>query len=128
MDRWRDEIELLREEFPTLMHGENYDWFEIPDLPLPQGWNRVQTRILVLIPPGYPETPPDNFYVETGLKLADGGSPGGYNESAEKIGKTWGQFSWHADVSTWVPASNPREGHNLRTFITMARKRLSEKS
>jgi len=126
MDRWKEEIDMLRDEFPTLLHGANYDWIEIPDLQLPPGWNREQTRLLVIIPPAYPETPPDNFYVGIGLKTASGEAPGGFSEAVEKIGQSWGQFSWHVDVSTWNPAPEVKDGHNLRTFISMARARLSE--
>jgi len=117
---------MLRERYPSLEQGENLDWVLIPDFPLPSGWNRERTRLLIIIPPGYPQTPPDNFYVDVGLATVAGNTPGGYSEPAPQIGESWGQFSWHADVPTWQPGPEPQDGHNLCTFLGMVCARLGE--
>jgi hypothetical protein len=126
MERRKQEIEMLREQFPALTHGEGLDWVMIPAFRLPAGWNREHTRILIIIPPGYPQTPPDNFYVDIGLRTAGGNQPNGYSEPASQVGESWGQFSWHADVPTWRPAPEPRDGHNLCAFLCMIGARLAE--
>lgn len=69
-ERILQEVALLKERHPNLQHGENYDWVMILDYPLPEGYNRQATRILLLIPTTYPHTPPDNFYVDSGLKFS----------------------------------------------------------
>jgi len=126
MDRLQAEIEMLRSEHPNLQCGADVEWVLIPDFPIPPGWNRERTRLLLFIPSGYPEIPPDNFYVETGLRTASGEMPHAYQDSVSQIGENWGQFSWHVDVESWRPAPDPEAGHNLRTFVGMVRKRLSE--
>jgi hypothetical protein len=121
------EIELLRERYPNLQHGENHDWVMIPNFPLPEGWNRRQTKLLFLIPPAYPHAPPDNFYAESGLKLSNGNPALNYNEGdGVPIGGAWGCFSWHAEK--WRPSDNIEDGDNLLTFIRAVKIRLRELS
>jgi hypothetical protein len=54
---------------------ESGSWVIIKDFPLPAGYNYETTDILVLLPPNYPQTPPDWFYVDDNLRLADGRRP-----------------------------------------------------
>ena len=126
MERLRAEVEMLRAEHPSLQCGADLDWVLIADFPLPPGWNRERTRLLLLVPSGYPQIPPDNFYVDVGLRTSGGAMPGSYSEPVGQIGDNWGQFSWHAEMESWRPAPEPAAGHNLRTVVDMIRKRLSE--
>lgn len=124
-ERIEEEIELLRAKYPNLQHGENFDWIIIPDFPLQGHWNRPRTKLLFLIPPSYPHAPPDNFYVETGLKLKNGGDPSNYNEGAGvPVGGAWGCFSWHAEK--WQPSSSVKEGDNFLSFMRAVGIRLRE--
>lgn len=126
-ERVQKEIELLRGKYPSLQHGENYDWVIIPDFPLPEGWNRKQEKLLFLIPPPYPHSAPDNFYVESGLRLGNGSQQAGYSEGGSvPLGGAWGCFSWHAEI--WRPSDNIEEGDNLLTFIKAVNIRLRELS
>jgi hypothetical protein len=119
------EIELLRTKYANLHHGENYDWVMIPIFPLPEGWNCKQTKLLFLIPSTYCHTAPDNFYVESGLRLSNSNTPGGYSEGASvPVGGTWGCFSWHAEK--WQPGNSIEGGDNLLTFIRTVNIRLRE--
>ena len=54
---------------------ESGSWVVIKDFSLPEGYNYEMTDILVLLPPNYPQTPPDWFYVDDNLRLADGRRP-----------------------------------------------------
>jgi len=70
------EIETIRSKYPVVQHGEHLEWVLIPDYPLPAGrYERDQTRLLFMIPPGYPNTAPDSFFVDIDLKLKGGGPP-----------------------------------------------------
>jgi hypothetical protein len=126
-ERMSKELELLRAKYPNLQHGENYDWILIPDFPLLEGWNRQQTKLLFIIPPTYPHTSPDNFYVESGLRLANGNMPGSYSEGAGvPVGGTWGCFSWHAEAERWHSSDTIKDGDNLLTFMRAVNIRLRE--
>ena len=94
---------------------------------MPHGWNREAAELLVIIPPGYPTTPPDTFYVRNGLRIvADGVEkiPSNYSANQSMLGDNWAQFSYHAQE--WSPTSNPLEGDNLLTFMLAIEQRFKE--
>ena len=124
-DRILQEIELLQRRYGKLEYGPNLEWILFKEFKLPSGWNRDVTEILVNIPVGYPSTPPDNFFVPVGLRLASGGLPTNYTESTTLIGRQWGQFSYHVD-GEWHPSANLLEGDNLLSFMIKIMDRLRE--
>lgn len=124
LERRRQEIELLRRKYGEVEHGLNLDWVLFKQFPLPSGWDRQATDLLVIIPPGYPTTPPDNFYVRNGLRLAHGGPPGNYSENQSVLGGSWAQFSFHAQG--WNPACERGVGDDLLTFMLAVEHRLQE--
>ena len=123
-DRRKQEIELLRRRYGELDHGPNLDWVLFKQFPLPTGWNREYIELLIIIPAGYPTTPPDNFYVREGLRLANGDAPNNYSEGQSILGGRWAQFSFHAQ--SWNPTPDPENGDNLLTFMLSMEKRLEE--
>jgi hypothetical protein len=124
LERRQQELELLRSRNGRAEHGPNLDWILFPDYTLPPGWNRDRTELLILIPAGYPATPPDNFYVREGLRLADGRLPNNYSEGQTVLGGRWSQFSFHAQ--SWHPTSDAHDGDNLLTFSLAVDSRLRE--
>lgn len=116
---------LLKEKYPGLIHGQDYDWVMIPDFCLPPGYNRVSTKLLFLIPAAYPHAAPDCFYVEPGLRLSNGNMPANYNEEMSvPVEGRWGYFSWHAE--TWLAADEINNGDNFLTFLRAVNLRLRE--
>lgn len=129
LERRKQEIELLCKKYKAVEHGPNLDWVLIKRVPVSGGWNREVTEILIIIPPGYPTTPPDNFYVPNGLRImADGTEkvPSNYSENQSVLGGNWAQFSYHAQG--WSPSPEPLEGDNLLTFMLAVEQRLKELS
>lgn len=123
-ERLRRELELLRKRYPRLDHDPDIGWFRIGDYPLPPGWSRGSTDILALVPPAYPATPPDSFFVTSGLRLASGAMPGNYTENQSVLGEQWAQFSFHADG--WSPTDDPASGDSLMAFMLQVERRLGE--
>jgi hypothetical protein len=110
---------------------DDYSWFVIRHYPLPDGWNKTTTQILILLPPGYPETPPDNFYTDLDLRLAGEGDrrAEGGTDGPSHQGRQWQQFSWHfVEPAEWQPQAEIERGHNLLTFMNGVVQRLSELS
>ena len=121
-ERVRQEIELVRQKHPSLRHGEKLDWVLIPDFPLPPGrHNKERANLLFNIRPGYPNTAPDDFFVDGDLRLKDGNPPPGFNQGPNSssgpapVPGNWGWFSWHARI--WRPAATIEGGDNLLTFL-----------
>ena len=91
---------------------------EIKNVPLPTGWNRPVTTVKFLVPLAYPAAPPDCFWTEPGLALADGRPPQGSGVQAmpgttEQV--VW--FSWH--VQQWDPNI-----HTVSSFLELIKDRF----
>ncbi len=116
------EIEMAKERYPSLDYGEQLNWVLIPDYPLPRSrYTKERTKILFMIPPGYPSTAPDDFFVDGDLRLREGGTPPGFNQGPNSssgpapVPGDWGWFSWHP--SSWRPGATIEGGDNLLTFL-----------
>lgn len=125
-DRIQAELEILREIYGDVQAGPDGDWVLINGYKLPPGWNKEQIKLLILIPPGYPTTPPDNFYVNNELRLANGSVPGSTTCDKQIQGKPWLQFSYHVESPSWSPHADILKGHNLLTFMRGVEERLCE--
>jgi len=128
-DRRERELELVKVAYGELEIGEELDWVIIKKWPLPSGWNKTETPVLILVPSGYPVTPPDNFYTDNDLRLANGGMPGNSSINVSQLAKPWLQFSYHVEGADWKPHVDILQGHNLLTFLKAGvSRRLSEAS
>src|SRR4051812_46754783 len=96
--RVREEVELLRRQYSELRHGDQLDWVLIPELILPRDrFNKATTRILFRIPVGYPQTGPDNFFVDSDLRLKDSSTPPAFNsgsQSSSGVALVEGDWGW----------------------------------
>ena len=140
LERRRLEIELLRRQYQQVEHGPDIDWILFRAFPLTSGWNRESTDLLVLIPPGYPETAPDNFHVQNGLRTESGAVPGNYAEDhwrssggrvdrcsvlrTESGAVPYAEDQDHAE--DWSPSPDPHDGDSLLTFMVAVERRLLE--
>lgn len=124
IERLNTEFQLLCRRYGEMEHGDNLDWVMFREFSLPAGWNVDKTELLVVIPPGYPSTPPDNFFVRNGLRTSNGTDPENYSENQSVLGASWAQFSFH--VKEWNPNQNPNDGDSLLTFMLAVERRLQE--
>jgi len=125
IERILQEIEILQKQYGELEHDPNGNWILIKEFKLPPGWYKEYTELLINIPSGYPSIPPDNFFVPTGFKLANGQKIDRYTEGYPFLGRQWGQFSYHID-GDWNPSENILDGHNLMSFMLKVLERLRE--
>jgi len=89
------------------------------DYNLPEGiWNMSKTDLLIIAQPVYPNARLDMFWVEPGLRLADGRTPRAGDCMENHCGKQWQRFSWHP--SKWNPAQD-----NIITYLEFVNHRLS---
>ena len=73
---------------------------------LPTGkYTSPAANVLILLPPGYPDTPPDMFYTDPWLRLLpDNRDPKAASVALQFDGKTWQRWSRHN--STWRPGKD----------------------
>jgi hypothetical protein len=122
-DRIKRELALVKSAYGEVDVDPDLRSFVIRRWPLVAGWNKQHTRLLVLVPPGYAVTAPDNFYTDADLRLAGGEMPG--NASVvQQDGESWLQFSYHLEGGEW----QPDKGHDFMTFLAGVARRLRETS
>jgi hypothetical protein len=122
-ERVEAEINLLREKYPNLSRGDN--WVLIPEYRLPPGrFNKDSTAILISLPVAYPNTGPDDFFVDGDLRFRDGNQPPALNPGSQSssgpapLAGNWAWFSWHPQ--SWRPAATIDKGDNLLSFVSSA--------
>lgn len=88
-------------------------WVRFFDFALPPGYNYDKTDILILLPPSYPQTPPDWFYLDQGLRRYDGSPPHVFDRlsSHPPVMEGWAVGSLH--IKTWNPSTDLFSGHSL---------------
>ncbi|MFI5089184.1 MAG: E2/UBC family protein [Terriglobales bacterium] len=86
------------------------------DYPVPPGYNRSTTDLLVRIPLSYPDAGPDMFWTSPVLTLANGAAPQGSDLLETYMGQQWRRFSWH---TIWRPNID-----NLHSYMHFVRRRL----
>ena len=122
---------LLARHFGTVDYDdEDGRWVQIPHFPLPSGWDRAVTALLLDLPSGYPHVPPDGFYIDRFLRTRRGQridhyfeERGTYNPYADK---GWGWFCIHPNRGAWRPTSDLIGGDNLFKLTALIRAILTE--
>lgn len=111
-DQLKDEVDKLKNEGYRIEMEEKADGFihvSIKEYPLPEGYNKNFTYLLIKVPLSYPNGNPDMFWTHADLTLSDGRGP--KSTSKENIfGTEWLRFSWHP--GKWNPGSD-----NLETYL-----------
>lgn len=87
--------------------------------PLPTGWSKKATQLLLKLPASYPNGKPDMFWTDEDLLLADGGVPHKGDVIEDIEGRNWRRFSWHP--KTWTPGRD-----NIHTFLAFIDRRLAQ--
>lgn len=116
---------VLTEYFPHIDLGPEGEWLVVPRWPLPPGWSVPASDLLIIIPPGYPATSPDSFYVGNEVALAGGREPSNSSANQQVLQRLWRFFSWHID-DTWRPQADHRRGDNLLTYVLACGTRMAE--
>ena len=122
---------LLARQFPTVDYDdEDGRWLHIPHFPLPGGWDRPETALLLDLPRGYPHLPPDGFYIDRYLRTRHGRqidhyfeARGSHNPYADK---GWGWFCIHLNQAAWRPTADLVSGDNLLKLAALIRAIFTE--
>lgn len=100
------EVEKLREEFGTCDVRSQPDGtvvLVLGPVSLNSGWGIGESRIFLVVPPGYPEQRPQGFFADGGLTLA-GGAPAKCSGPTNVAGEAVTSFCWNPQL--WDPAKD----------------------
>ncbi len=104
-------IDVHRENNQILVVIEKY--------PVPSGWNKSETTLLLVADIGYPNSKMDMFWTDLDLKLGGDRIPQAGEVVQQFLGKQWRRFSWH--VQKWNPAVD-----NIVTYLGTVDARLGQ--
>jgi len=131
VQRVYQEALLLARQFGIVDYDdEDGRWVHIPAFPLPEGWDRRTTGLLLVLPDGYPHIPPDGFYIDRFLRTRSGRRVSHYFEERSGynpyVDKGWGWFCIHLDHRAWRPTGDVTSGDNLLKLAALIRAILTE--
>ena len=108
----------------------NGDWLMIPSYPLPERWRSRWSKLLIVFPSGYPESPPIGFYLNRRFRLKGGNQDSHFTGSAyygapdlRSVGWHW--YCVHIASGCWRPQADHTKPDNLWTFLNMVRESLT---
>lgn len=91
----------------------------VKNYPLPPGYTKTSSDLLIRLDKAYPNSKPDMFWLEFDVLLAGGAEPKSAAEILDALGRKWRRFSWH--FTSWNPATG-----DLLFFLTFVETRLNK--
>jgi hypothetical protein len=110
------------ERFESKPQPDGWTFLIVPDYPLPEGLSPQSVRLLVKLPPAFPDAAPDMFWLSPQIRTRTGVAPQG--TSIETVlGTPWQRFSWHLNPGAWRPGIS-----TLRDYMRCVRARLEKRN
>ncbi len=91
----------------------------IQGFPLPCGYDRSSSDLLLRLAPGYPDVPPDMWWFDPPVRLNDGRSAPSADLMEHYLGRTWQRWSRHLPPGQWMSGID-----SLESFLALIRKEL----
>lgn len=117
----QDQLERVNADFPgteAIQRPDGTIRVTVPEVLVSPGWNKIRTRILILLPVGYPQAKPNGFAAEPDLRVNGGQMPGGSGQQTID-GESWLQFCWQP--ATWEYARD-----TLWRYVKFCQARFAE--
>jgi hypothetical protein len=90
-----------------------------PGYQLPPGYDRQASDLLLRLNPGFPDVPPDMWWFNPAIRLADGRLIQATEVTERHLGRTWQRWSRHFNAGQW------RSGiDSLESFLALIRREL----
>lgn len=110
------------DRFESVAQPDGWTFLVVPDYPLPDGFSPGRVRLLVKLPPSFPDAAPDMFWLSPQVRTPSGCAPQG--TSIETLfGTQWQRFSWHLLPGVWRPGTS-----TLRDYLRCVRARLEKRN
>jgi len=109
------------ERFDTHPQPDGWTFVVIQDYAVPDTFSPGLVRLLVKLPPMFPDAAPDMFWVNPQVRTPAGAPQGTSVESV--LGEQWQRFSWHLLPGAWQPGAS-----NLRDFMRCIRARFEKRN
>ena len=91
----------------------------MPQWPLPRGFDRDESDLLIRLSPGYPDVPPDMWWFSPPVHLANGQDLPATNAVEGYLGRSWQRWSRHFSGGQWQSGVD-----GLESFFALIRQNL----
>ena len=91
----------------------------IPGFPLPPGFNRAHSDLLLRLNPGYPDVPPDMWWFDPAVRRADGQAIPATQVMEHHLGRTWQRWSRHLTAGQWKSGID-----SVESYLALLRREL----
>lgn len=91
----------------------------LPSWPLPPGYNQEIADLLVRLQAGYPDVPPDMWWFDPPVRLANGGTIPATDVTEQYFGRSWQRWSRHLQPGQWKSGID-----GLESFLALIRREL----
>lgn len=89
------------------------------DWPLPQGYDHATADLLLRLPAGFPDVPPDMWWFCPGIKLVNGPPIPATEVIESHLGRNWQRWSRHFNSGQWKPGID-----GLESFLALIGREL----
>lgn len=90
-----------------------------PSWPLPPGFNMTSADLLIRLPAGYPDVPPDMWWFCPAVALADGRAIPATEVVEQHLGRSWQRWSRHFQPGQWHSGID-----GLESYLALIRREL----
>lgn len=105
-----------------LPQADRWTFVVFPKFELPDAYTPRVVKLLVKLPPLFPQAQPDMFYLSPAVHLNGGGLPQA-TSATPLLGEQWQQFSWHLKPGAWRPGKS-----DFRDYMRCIRARLERRN
>ena len=91
----------------------------MPQWPLPRGFDRDESDLLIRLSPGYPDVPPDMWWFSPPVHLPNGQDLPATNAVEGYLGRSWQRWSRHFSGGQWQSGVD-----GLESFLALVRQNL----
>lgn len=116
------EIETLRLQGHNISLTEDSNWVSVVfhEYPVPAGFSKKETNLLIRAQQSYPNSNLDMFWTDVDLVLEDGRVPAAAEHIESHNGQQWRRFSWHPQ--SWNPGRD-----SLCTYLEFINARFAQR-
>jgi hypothetical protein len=91
-----------------------------PQWPLPPGYDRQSADLLIRLPAGYPDVPPDMWWFNPAIRLSNGQVIQATEATEQYLGRAWQRWSRHFSNGQWKSGID-----GLESYIALLQRELT---
>ena len=110
------------DQFECIPQPGGWTFLVVPNFSLPDGYSHESAKLLIKLPPGFPDAAPDMFWVNPHVSTQSCGAPQGTSVES-LLGEQWQRFSWHLISGAWRPGIS-----TLRDFMRCIHSRFERRN